>query len=68
MARACYDPDANVTMLMKLGQEQKGSEAEYMPEFLSTHPLTQVTDPMIALAVHIALACSCCSSHIISMP
>eukprot|EP00775_Hariotina_reticulata_P006780 gene6780-6997_t len=41
MARACYDPDANVTMLMKLGQQQKGSEAEYMPEFLSTHPLTQ---------------------------
>lgn len=42
MARACYDPDANVTMLQKLNKVQAGSEAAHMPEFMSTHPLTQV--------------------------
>jgi predicted Zn-dependent protease len=41
LAKACYDPDANVTMLQKLNAVQGGA-ADRTPEFLSTHPLTTV--------------------------
>lgn len=42
LAKACWDPDAMITMLQKLqaveGQQQGGGR---QPELLSTHPLTQ---------------------------
>lgn len=41
LAKACYDPDANITMLQKLDKVQK-QEGIAQPEMLSTHPLTQV--------------------------
>ncbi|KAF8057924.1 oma1 [Scenedesmus sp. PABB004] len=40
LARACYDPQANVTMLAKLNAAQGGAEAR-LPEMMSTHPLTE---------------------------
>ncbi|WIA21329.1 hypothetical protein OEZ85_000556 [Tetradesmus obliquus] len=40
LAKACYDPDANVSMLQKLHAAQGGAAEARMPEFLSTHPLT----------------------------
>eukprot|EP00882_Tetradesmus_deserticola_P005145 GHRQ01005419.1.p1 GENE.GHRQ01005419.1~~GHRQ01005419.1.p1 ORF type:complete len:344 (+),score=114.63 GHRQ01005419.1:338-1369(+) len=40
LAKACYDPDANVTMLLKLNAVQGGAAGAHTPEFLSTHPLT----------------------------
>lgn len=42
LAKACYDPDANITMLQKLQQVQDKQGADAPPELLSTHPLTQV--------------------------
>lgn len=42
LAKACYDPDANITMLQKLQQVQDKQGVELPPELLSTHPLTQV--------------------------
>jgi predicted Zn-dependent protease len=42
LAKACYDPDANITMLQKLEKAQEKQGAEVPPELLSTHPLTQV--------------------------
>lgn len=42
LAKACYDPDANITMLQKLEAAQQKAGAEVPPELLSTHPLTQV--------------------------
>lgn len=41
LAKACYDPDANITMLQKLNAVTAKQEAR-MPEILSTHPITQV--------------------------
>jgi predicted Zn-dependent protease len=44
LAKACWDPDAMISMLQKLqaveGQQQQGGGRQ--PELLSTHPLTQV--------------------------
>lgn len=40
MAKACYDPQANVSMLAKLNAVQAHSGEGAMPELLSTHPLT----------------------------
>jgi hypothetical protein len=42
LAKACYDPDANITMLQKLEKAQQQQGVEAPPELLSTHPLTQV--------------------------
>lgn len=40
MAKACYDPQANVSMLAKLDAAQARPGEMTMPELLSTHPLT----------------------------
>lgn len=42
LAKACYDPQANITMLQKLNSVTAKQEAR-MPEILSTHPITQAS-------------------------
>jgi predicted Zn-dependent protease len=49
LAKACYDPDANITMLQKLEKAQQQQGVETPPELLSTHPLTQVTTSLVLL-------------------
>jgi len=41
LAKACYDPDANISMLQKLNKVQE-AQGMQQPELLSTHPLTEV--------------------------
>jgi predicted Zn-dependent protease len=43
LARACYDPEANVRMLQRLSSHERaaGGPAAQVPGLLRTHPLTE---------------------------
>jgi predicted Zn-dependent protease len=53
LAKACYDPDANITMLQKLEKAVEKQGGAQQPELLSTHPLTQVCLNMLCIFLHL---------------
>lgn len=79
LAKACYDPDANISMLQKLNKVQE-AQGMQQPELLSTHPLTEVRSQAIRHADRLRMGgatltassadlrtCSSLVCHVVSM-